>query len=455
MKKTLKIIVSLILTLTIMMSITVSMDMSFFATDVDDPTYVEDAPQIPKVKVIKKSTQYTDRIELFWDAVEGVDGYVVYMRNSDKTDEFTRLATIYEPSIKILDLDHTTPYQFKVTAYKNMGDVSYESEPAYLETATQPAAIAAPSIKRSSTVIGISWSKNSRADGYVIYRASYKTNGKWQAYKTIKGNSTTSFEDKSIERGRSYYYMVKAYRTPYEGRTYYGTGGTLKTIAGLSAPGLSSCTSQLSRVSLVWNKNSLASGYYVYYATSKSGPYTLLKDTKNTWFNTVRLTNNQKYYFRVVPYKKVNAQTTITGTWLAVEKTVTNKAYGKTIGNTYIEISIKQQRMWYYVDGKMYTETPVVTGNNGYYSTPKGAYKVMSKASPTVLTGPTWSCPVSYWLQFTSSGCGIHDSSWRKSSEYGGTTYMGNGSHGCVNTPKSIVKKIYSKAKVGTHVVVY
>ena len=454
MNKTFKIIVSLLLTLTIMMSLTVSLDLSAFASEETETTVPSFDPEIEKITGLKKPQQFTDKIELVWNPVEDADGYVVYMRNSDQSNEFEEVANVYEPEVSVTNLDHTTPYQFKVAAYKKIEGQVYEGESAYMETATNPAATKAPSIKRSSSVISFSWNRNNRADGYVVYRASTKTGGAWQKYKTISGNTTTTYEDKNVEYGKSYFYMVKAYRTPYEGRTYYGAGDRLKAVAGLSAPGLASCTSQLSRVSLVWNKNKLAQGYYVYYSTSKSGPFTLLKDTKNTWFNTVRLENNKKYYFRIVPYR-TNGNHKITGTWLATEKTVTNKAYGKNIGKTYIEISIKQQRMWYYVDGKMYAETAVVTGNNGYYSTPKGAYKVMSKASPAQLVGPTWSVPVSFWMQFTSSGCGIHDSTWRSSKEYGGTTYMGNGSHGCVNTPYNIVKKIYSKAKVGTHVVVY
>ena len=58
-------------------------------------------------------------------------------------------------------------------------------------------------------------------------------------------------------------------------------------------------------------------------------------------------------------------------------------------------------------------------------------------------------------MPFTSSGCGIHDSTWRADWEYGGDTYKYNGSHGCVNTPYSKVAKIYKKAQVGTKVIVY
>jgi lipoprotein-anchoring transpeptidase ErfK/SrfK len=135
---------------------------------------------------------------------------------------------------------------------------------------------------------------------------------------------------------------------------------------------------------------------------------------------------------------------------------VTRLGYGQDVGSTYIEISLKQQHMWFYYNGKLYCETDVVTGNDdGYHNTPKGTYRIWQRMSPATLVGADYSCPVDYWLAFTYQGHGIHDSSWRSSGEYGGTTYKGNGSHGCVNTPHKAVKKIYSKAKIGCEVVIY
>ena len=52
-----------------------------------------------------------------------------------------------------------------------------------------------------------------------------------------------------------------------------------------------------------------------------------------------------------------------------------------------------------------------------------------------------------------SGGCGIHDASWRSS--FGGNIYTYNGSHGCVNTPYSAVKKIYNNTTYGTPVIVH
>lgn len=422
-----------------------------------EPETVEptvDPTKVDAVANVKKASGSIDSLKITWDAVKGANGYRVSFKNNDVDKDFKHLINTKGTQFTLKGLSHTTPYEFKITAFVVKFGKVYQSEAVIAKTGTEPAKTQKPSLKRSSSVIEISWNKNTKADGYRIYRQHAATNGKLVLYKTIESNATTSFTDTNVSQGRAYNYQVVAYREMYDGITYIGKGETLRTLAGLCSPGLSSCTTQLRRVSFVWNKNAYAKGYEVMYSTSKSGPYTLIKDTSNNWLNTPRLTTNKKYYFRIVPYTYVGDYK-VYGTYRAVEKTISNKAYGKTIGDTYIEISIKQQRMWYYIDGELYVETPVVTGNYPGYSTPTGAYTIFQRMSPATLVGPTWCVNVNYWLAFTQSGCGIHDSTWRPSSDYGGTTYIGNGSHGCVNTPYSKVKQIYSKAKIGTHVVVY
>lgn len=131
---------------------------------------------------------------------------------------------------------------------------------------------------------------------------------------------------------------------------------------------------------------------------------------------------------------------------------------GSDIGNTYVEISISDQHMWYYKDGKLLVETDVVTGNNdGEHDTPKGVWYVLYKDSPATLVGENdeYRTEVTYWMPITYGGVGIHDSSWRGSGEYGGDTYTYNGSHGCINTPYDKVEKIYKNLDAGTPVIVY
>lgn len=120
------------------------------------------------------------------------------------------------------------------------------------------------------------------------------------------------------------------------------------------------------------------------------------------------------------------------------------------IGDTYIEVDIGQQRMFYYRDGELYLETDVVTGKN--HATREEVCYVYSKQKNRILKGPGYASPVKYWMP-VSGGIGIHDASWR--SNYGGDIYLKNGSHGCINTPLEIVEKLYEVVEVGTPCILY
>lgn len=131
----------------------------------------------------------------------------------------------------------------------------------------------------------------------------------------------------------------------------------------------------------------------------------------------------------------------------------TRKSIYEDIGNSYVEVSIAQQHMWVYKDGRQVVSTPVVTGNTlaGHGTTP-GVYYIAYKARHATLKGEDYKTPVSYWMPF-NGGQGIHDSWWRGA--YGGTIYRGGGSHGCVNTPPGQVPAVYANVETGTPVVVY
>ena len=120
------------------------------------------------------------------------------------------------------------------------------------------------------------------------------------------------------------------------------------------------------------------------------------------------------------------------------------------IGDTYIEVDIGQQKMFYYRDGELYLETDVVTGKNK--ATREEVCYVYAKETDRILRGPGYASPVKYWMP-VSGGIGIHDSSWR--SEYGGDIYIRNGSHGCINTPLEIVEKMFEVVEIGTPCILY
>lgn len=124
------------------------------------------------------------------------------------------------------------------------------------------------------------------------------------------------------------------------------------------------------------------------------------------------------------------------------------------IGNTYVEIDLTNQRMVFYKEGIPIVDTPVVTGNPNIagMETPTGCYAIDAMKSPAVLTGEGYSQEVTYWMPFAGN-VGIHDASWR--TDFGGSLYIFNGSHGCVNTPYDQAKIIYENIDIGAPVVVY
>lgn len=123
------------------------------------------------------------------------------------------------------------------------------------------------------------------------------------------------------------------------------------------------------------------------------------------------------------------------------------------IGNTYVEISLSGQHMWFYKNGALVAEGNVVTGNlSQNHGTPAGVYKLKYKQKDTSLVGQDYNAPVSFWMPF-NGGIGIHDASWRN--EYGGKIYETNGSHGCINAPYSLASAIYYNIEAGVPVVLY
>ncbi|WP_223292326.1 L,D-transpeptidase family protein [Salipaludibacillus neizhouensis] len=129
------------------------------------------------------------------------------------------------------------------------------------------------------------------------------------------------------------------------------------------------------------------------------------------------------------------------------------------IGDTYAEVSIKDQRMWIYKDGELVVDTHVVTGRQStQQDTAPGVWYILFKRTPYTLTGTSadeseYATDVDYWAPFTNSGQGFHDAGWR--TNWSSNAYSTEGSNGCVNVPPDIMKKVYENLNVYDPVVIY
>ena len=126
-------------------------------------------------------------------------------------------------------------------------------------------------------------------------------------------------------------------------------------------------------------------------------------------------------------------------------------SYGvNDLGNTYIEVDLTEQYMWYYQDGNVIFESDIVSGlaSDPERKTPPGIFTMYYKKSPDVLRGTkkadgtySYEQPVTYWMPF-NGGIGFHDADWQP--YFGGDRYLTGGSHGCINMPPDKAGELYN-----------
>ncbi|MCD8361531.1 MAG: L,D-transpeptidase/peptidoglycan binding protein [Lachnospiraceae bacterium] len=122
-------------------------------------------------------------------------------------------------------------------------------------------------------------------------------------------------------------------------------------------------------------------------------------------------------------------------------------------GDTYVEVNLTAQHLFYYEDGVLVMESDFVSGNSAKgYDTPAGVYGITYKQRDATLVGETYETPVSYWMPFNGN-IGLHDATWRSS--FGGDIYKTNGSHGCINLPYAKAQELFSYVETGTPVICY
>ena len=140
----------------------------------------------------------------------------------------------------------------------------------------------------------------------------------------------------------------------------------------------------------------------------------------------------------------------------------TANSYGvNDLGDTYIEVDLSEQHMYYYQNGSNIFESDFVSGNMSYADrqTHAGIFTLYYKKSPDVLRGTMkadgtyeYESEVQYWMPF-DGGIGFHDASWRD--EFGGDIYLTNGSHGCINLPPENAAVLYNIIQYGVPIVCF
>lgn len=140
----------------------------------------------------------------------------------------------------------------------------------------------------------------------------------------------------------------------------------------------------------------------------------------------------------------------------------------------HIDVNISTQfARLYDSDGKtVLWRSPFVSGNLSLgHGTPLGTFTINALERNVTLTGLNdgvevkegeepkpedyYTSEVAYWMPFLGSEYGLHDANWRWDEEFGGDTYLWNGSHGCINLPVDAAGQLFDLLHVGDEVYIH
>ena len=238
---------------------------------------------------------------------------------------------------------------------------------------------------RKTTSFKIKWKsqKDDGVDGYKVYSCDNKGRNP----KLLEKVGTNSVKIKSLESGKYYYYVVRAYKTG-DGKTIYGEysdvfkGCTKPEKIEIKSVGK---TSSKKKLSIKWSKVS-CSGYEVQYSTDKKFKKkvktVVVSGSTNTSKKINIPSNDKTYYARVRAYRKYNGNKTIVhGEWSIKFSTDYSNVYAhyschypnKPARNNNLRIACKAINGTVIYPGEVFSFNRVVgqrTSSKGYRPAP-------------------------------------------------------------------------------------
>ncbi len=152
---------------------------------------------------------------LNWNSVKGATKYKVsYKASGDKS---WKSVTTTKHAKTVTGLKEGTKYTFKVTAVTKSGNHT-----SMTTSVTTLKPVTAKVKSKTDKSIKLTWSKDSNATGYIVYRRTSK-NGSWVKVNSTK---TNSYNVTKLKGEKTYYFKVVAY-TKVDGKVIKSTGKAL------------------------------------------------------------------------------------------------------------------------------------------------------------------------------------------------------------------------------------
>ena len=331
---------------------------------------------IPDVEEIAVEKTTYNEVDISWKNISGVDGYYVecYVGNQWKQIGFSTDGD--RVAAKLSGLSAGLKYKVRIAAYA--GSFTGKFRCFYVDTVPSPV-WNINTVKATDETVRISWSRNTRADGYKV---EWYIDNQWSV-KTVTGNNNIAAVIDGLCAGTRYKVRVSAYKGDLYSPYTYGYIDTLPSkVTGITQ------TVTSSSFTLTWDKNESADGYTVqYYADGKWNEKSLVGNDKTT-VTIGSLKGYKTYKVRIKAYKGelqstfddiyiTTAPTKVDG--LKVKSAVDSKAV--VIWNA--DATADGYNVGYYIGGKWVEKT--ITDNKTAMAeldglTPYSTYKVRVRA---------------------------------------------------------------------------
>lgn len=331
---------------------------------------------IPDVEEIAVEKTTYNEVDISWKNISGVDGYYVECYVGNQWKQINCSADGDRVAAKLSGLSAGLKYKVRIAAYA--GSFTGKFRCFYVDTVPSPV-WNINTVKATDETVRISWSRNTRADGYKV---EWYIDNQWSA-KTVTGNNNIAAVIDGLCAGTRYKVRVSAYKGDLYSPYTYGYIYTLPSkVTGITQ------TVTSSSFTLTWDKNESADGYTVqYYADGKWNEKTLTGNNKTT-VTIGSLKGYKTYKVRIKAYKGelqstfddiyiTTAPTKVSG--LKVKSAVDSKAV--VIWNA--DANADGYNVGYYIGGKWVEKA--ITDNKTAMAkldglTPYSTYKVRVRA---------------------------------------------------------------------------
>ena len=338
---------------------------------------------IPDVEEIAVEKTTYNEVDISWKNISGVDGYYVECYVGNQWKQINCSADGDRVAAKLSGLSAGLKYKVRIAAYAGSFTGKYRC--FYVDTVPSPV-WNINTVKATDETVRISWSRNTRADGYKV---EWYIDNQWSV-KTVTGNNNIAAVIDGLCAGTRYKVRVSAYKGDLYSPYTYGYINTLPSkVTGVSQ------TVTTSSFTLTWDKNESADGYTVqYYADGKWNEKSLAGNDKTT-VTIGSLKGYKTYKVRIKAYKGelqsafddiyiTTAPTTVSG--LKVKSAVDSKAVVTWNADTNAD----GYNVGYYIGGKWVEKT--ITDNKTAMAvigglTPYITYKVRVRAYKDNLYG--------------------------------------------------------------------